>query len=176
MLKLNLGCGEVHLEGWVNIDVESEKADLKHDLRKPIPCGDNTVDFIYSEHFIEHLTAREGVELLRECRRVLRPGGVVRVATPSLDYLLFRYFFFWKWRRWYKKYGYTWIKTRAEMINICFRDWGHQYLYNREELERRMREAGFTKMSRQRSNRSSYADLKNLETRKESRLIVEGVK
>jgi predicted SAM-dependent methyltransferase len=176
MLKLNLGCGGVYLNGWVNIDIDSEKADLKHDLKTPLPYEDNTVDFIYCEHFLEHLPVSDGLALLCECRRVLKPGGVVRVAVPNLNYLLFRYFFFWKRQSWYKKYGYEWIGTNAEMVNICFREWGHQYLYNAKELKRRLVEAGFGKVSRQRLRKSRYPELKNIETRKESRLIIEAVK
>ena len=175
-MKLNLGCGDVYFDGWVNIDMESEKADLKHDLRSPLPYDDSSADYIYNEHFIEHLTVTEGLAFLSDCHRVLRKGGVLRIATPNLDYLLFRYFFFWKWRSWYKKYGYEWIKTRAEMVNIAFREWGHQYLYNKEELERRLKEAGFENVYKQKRNRSRYSELENIETRKESRLIMEAVK
>lgn len=176
MMKLHLGCGDVYFEGWVNIDIESEKADFKYDLRTPLPYEDCSVDFIYNEHFIEHLTVKEGLVFLSDCYRVLKKGGVLRIAAPSLDYIMFRYFFFWKWRSWYKKYGCEWIKTKAEMIDNFFRGWGHQYMYNREELERRLREAGFKKIYRKRRNKSSYPELKNRETRKESRLVMEAVK
>lgn len=176
MLKLNLACGDIYIDGWVNVDVDSEKADLNIDLREPLPYEDNSVDFIYNEHFIEHLTVEEGLSFLSECRRVLKPGGVLRVAAPNLDYLLFRYFFFWKWRSWYKKYGYEWIETRAEMVNLAFREWGHKYLYNKQELERRLREVGFKDLCKKRFRKSGYPELRNKETRKESRLIIEAVK
>lgn len=176
MLKLHIGCGEVYLKGWVNIDIDSKKADLVHDLRKSLPFKENSVDFIFNEHFIEHITAKEGVDLIMECRRVLKPGGVVRTATPDLDYIVFRYFFFWKRQPWFKKYGYDWIKTRAEYLNICFYEWGHRHLYNEEELNRRLREAGFEKYYRRKLYASPYKELKNLETRKESDLIVEAIK
>ena len=55
MKKLHVGCGEIYLEDWINIDIESPKADLIHDLRKPLPFEDDSIDFIYNEHFIEHL-------------------------------------------------------------------------------------------------------------------------
>lgn len=176
MLKLNVGCGDVYLKGWVNIDNLSEKADLKHDMKDPLPYADGTVDFIYNEHFIEHMSVSEGLAVLREFHRVLKKGGVLRIATPDLDYVMLRYFFLWKRQGWYKKYGYEWIKTRAEMINICFREWGHQYLYNAEELDRRLREAGFIKTKKKRNGKSGYAELIGMETRKESDLIFEAVK
>ena len=52
MLKLNLGCGQAYLSGWINIDIDSDKADLKHDLRNGLPYEDNTADYIFNEHFI----------------------------------------------------------------------------------------------------------------------------
>lgn len=176
MLKLHVGCGTVYFPDWVNIDLHGSNADTILDLRGPLPYGNETVDFIYSEHFIEHLTVQEGLSLMRECYRVLKPGGVARIATPDLDYLMFRYFFFWKRRSWIKKYGYEWIQTKAELMNIAFRDWGHQYLYNREELVRRLREAGFDKCFLKRRNKSAYLELMNRESRKESRLVIEAVK
>lgn len=176
MLKLNLGCGNVYLNGWINIDCDSKKADLNMDLRNPLPYQDNTIDFIYSEHVIEHFTVKEGLALLKECYRVLKPGGIIRIATPDLNYTMFRYYFFWRNQSWYKQFGYQWIKTKAEMINICFREWGHQYLYNKEELKRRIQEAGFNKIYQVKHSRSNYTELKHLETRKESNLIIEAVK
>ncbi len=175
-MKLNIGCGEVCFPGWINIDMDSPKADLRHDMRNPLPYETGTVDFIYSEHFIEHVTAQEGVKVLKDFFRVLKPGGVVRIATPDLNYLLFKYFFFWKRQAWIKKYGYEWLKTKAEMVNLCFREWGHQYLYNKEELERRIMEAGFKKIRNRRRNKSGYPELRNLETRKDSKLILEAEK
>ena len=176
MLKLNLGCGEIAFEGWINIDLESPKADINLNLTSPLPYEDSTVCFIYSEHFIEHLTLNEGLALLSECRRVLEPTGIIRIATPDLDYLMRKYFFFWKKQSWIKKYGYTYLKTRAEMINLCFSEWGHKYLYNREELTRRLQEAGFRSITKKKLGESKYEELKNRETRKDSKLILEAKK
>lgn len=53
MLGLHIGSGDVYLNGWVNIDSESGKADLRRDLRRRHPYEDDSVEFIYSEHFIE---------------------------------------------------------------------------------------------------------------------------
>lgn len=176
MLKLNIGCGEVHMDGWLNIDSESEKADLMHDLRKPLPYNDNFVDFIYSEHFIEHLTPEEGESVFKETYRVLKNNGVMRIATPDLDYIVFRYLSGWKKQAWIEEYGYSYIQTKAEMINIMFNHWGHKWLYNFEELRRRLKSASFTNIKRVKLGTSDYGVLQNLETREDSKLIVEAVK
>lgn len=176
-IKLHVGCGDVYFDGWVNIDKSSKAADKKCDLRKGLPYKDNSVTFIYSEHFIEHVTAEQGLRILRDFYRVLRPGGILRIATPDLDYLVEKYISpSWKDQDWLETYNYQWIQTRAEMLNICFMEWGHQYLYNEEELERRLREVGFGKISRQEWNVSICAELANRETRKDSKLILEAEK
>ena len=46
---------------------------------------DNNFDFVCSEHFLEHLFIDEALELLKECHRILKPGGVVRIVTPDAD-------------------------------------------------------------------------------------------
>jgi len=175
-MKLNIGCGDVYLPGWINIDLDSSRADLKHDLRTPLPYEDNSISFIYNEHFIEHVTVNEAVNIMKEFHRVLKKNGVMRIATPDLDYLIFKYIFRWKHQDWIKKYGYDWIKTKAEMLNICFREWGHQYIYNEEELKRRLQEAGFKQIYREKLNKSKYSELKNRETRTDSKLILEALK
>jgi len=176
MSKLHLGCGDIYLEGWINVDLDNKKADLNCDLREPLPFESSSVDYIYSEHFIEHLSFKDGVKFFKECFRILRPGGVIRVATPDLDYVVFRHFFFWKKQPWIEQYGYGHVKTKAELLNICFREWGHQHLYNREELERGLEEAGFSKISKSGFCKSKHPELRGLETRKESRLILEATK
>jgi len=62
------------------------------------------------------------------------------------------------------------------MITIAFRWWGHQYLYNREELERALSDAGFSTLEFVEHSQSKYDDLKGLETRLDSKLIVEAIK
>ena len=176
MKKLHIGCGDIYLDGWVNIDLESETADIRHDLRTHLPFEDNSVDFIYSEHFIEHLSFEEGLQCMQDFYRVLKKGGVIRIATPNLRYLLFKYFFFWKNQDWIKTYKYEWLETPAQMINLCFREWGHQHLYDKQELLRLFHRAGFLDCTKQRRKKSNFSELKNLETRKDSRLVLEAVK
>lgn len=72
-LKLNVGCGKVKLPGWVDIDIEPS-ADLIIDVRKGLSLDDCSVNFIYSEHFLEHLTYEEGRKVLEEFQRCLKVG------------------------------------------------------------------------------------------------------
>lgn len=182
-LKLHIGCGTNYIDGWINIDNNSDKnikkLDFMWDLRNPLPFRENSVDFVYNEHFLEHLTAEEGIKALQEFKNILKPGGVLRVAMPDLEDVINIYLNpDWKEEQkdFFKKYGLDFIKTRAEQININFRWWGHKWLYDWEELDRRLKEAGFINIKRCRLYESDYSDLKNIESRPESRLIAEAIK
>lgn len=175
MLKLNVGCGDVYLKDWINIDLDNPKADLKHDLREPLPYSCE-IDCIYNEHVIEHFSVEEGLKVLSNFHASLKPGGILRIATLDLNHLVFRYIFNWKKQPWLQKYGYSWIKTRAEMLNIAMRSWNHKYVYNYEELRRRITEVGFREVTRKKIGKSNFSFLQNLETRKDSKLVVEAIK
>lgn len=60
-------------------------------LRKPLPFADGSFDAVYSSHTVEHLARSEAVALLKEVRRVLRPGGVCRTLVPDLESLVHEY-------------------------------------------------------------------------------------
>lgn len=176
--QLHFGCGAVHLPGWVNIDRDAvtNSIDLSWDMRDPLPIPDGSVKFIFHEHVMEHLTVEEGLAFSRECRRMLAPKGVLRVAMPDLAECVRQYHEN-DWRQpWMQKYGYDFIQTRAETINIAFRSWEHKWLYDHEELHRRLREAGFETTRDCRRLESEIAELRGLETRDESLLVVEAVK
>lgn len=173
--RLHVGCGAVKLEGWVNADIDP-RAQLIINLRRRLPFPENALDRIYSEHVLEHVSAEDGVAFLREAYRTLKPGGVMRVAMPDLDDLIDGYSNDWKRFDWLHWPGHEFIQTRAEMLNIAFRWWGHLYLYNREELERRLREAGFSSITFCEHGESPHEDLRDLETRDDSRLIAEATK
>ena len=64
---------------------------LIHDLRKPLPFTDNSVDAIYSSHTLEHLYLNEAQTLLTQCLRVLRPGGILRIVVPDLNAIIAEY-------------------------------------------------------------------------------------
>ena len=171
-LRLNIGCGKVKLAGWVNIDIEPG-ADLVIDIKKGLPFNDNSVDFIYCEHVLEHFTYEEGEEVLREFQRCLKKRGCIRIAMPDIDYIIQKYNANWKNQDWLSWPEYEFIKTRGQMLNISFRWWGHKYLYNEEDLRNQLTSIGFKKIIRCEWGKSKYDELCNLETRKDSKLIIE---
>jgi predicted SAM-dependent methyltransferase len=82
-IRLHLGCGPNHLDGWTNIDLVSTGSDLPWDLSRGNPFPDDSVAAVFHEHLMEHLPLPAAIPFLRECRRVLRPGGVLRVGVPD---------------------------------------------------------------------------------------------
>lgn len=182
-IKLHLGCGPDYKVGWINIDNNSDnnikKLDLNCDLSNGIPFENDSVVYIYNEHFLEHLTVKEGQVFLKDCLRVLKKGGVMRIAMPDLEFSVKEYFNL-NWKEdnaeTFKKYRLDFIQTRAERLNMAFRWWGHKWLYDKEELERRLREAGFEQIKFCDWNKSEHIELRNLETRKQSILIAEVTK
>ncbi len=58
---------------------------IEHDARYPYPFTDETFQWISSEHFIEHITPFQAVQWLKECFRLLKRGGVLRISTPDLE-------------------------------------------------------------------------------------------
>lgn len=174
-LRLNIGCGQVKLPGWVNIDIDPS-ADLVLDVRKGLPFDASSVDFIYNEHLFEHLTYEDGGHLLAECHRCLKTRGVLRIAMPDLDFVCDRYARDWRNQDWLSWPGFEFIRTKGMMINVAFRYWGHQYLYNEEDLTQQLTNAGFHSLRRCELNTSAHEELSNLETRKDSLLIMEAAK
>ena len=174
-MKLNLGSGNVLLKGWVNIDI-SPVADFQQDLTQPLKFADNSIDYIYSEHFLEHIEYDQAVNLIKECFRVLKKGGVIRIATPDLTHLVNKYKGNWKDQDWLSHDDYKFIQTKGMMINHAFRGWGHKYLWNKEDLARVFIMAGFNDPTTKYLGISLYDELMCLETRLDSTLIMEGVK
>ena len=174
-LKLNVGCGKAKVLGWVNIDIEPG-ADLVMDVGKGVPFDDGSVDFIYNEHFLEHFTFEAGESILMEFSRCLKKGGVLRIAVPDLEYIIQKYNTAWKGQEWLSSPEYTFIKTRGRMINVAFRAWGHKYIYDEECLRNQLIEAGFQKIERCNWNESNHVELTGLETRIDSKLIMEAIK
>ncbi len=81
-MKLNLGCGEKKWEGFINCDLENSDHDC--DIRK-LPFQDNSADEIHAIHVFEHFYLMECFSILKEWKRVLKPGGLLVLELPCWD-------------------------------------------------------------------------------------------
>jgi SAM-dependent methyltransferase len=85
--KLNFGCGHRFAQGWVNIDFHSEHPEVQRvNLLQRLPFAANSFDVVYSSHVLEHFSPETAEALLRECHRILKPGGILRTVLPDLEF------------------------------------------------------------------------------------------
>jgi len=83
---LNLGCGGRFREGWVNVNFTSTGPGvIAANLGKEVAFPDESFDVVYHSHLLEHFPKHIAADFLKECFRVLRPSGVIRVVVPDLE-------------------------------------------------------------------------------------------
>jgi predicted SAM-dependent methyltransferase len=81
MFRLNLGSNDDHRQGWTNVDI-APPADVLADLNQPWPWEDGTVERILANDVLEHLHSK--IWAMNEAHRVLKPGGILELAVPSV--------------------------------------------------------------------------------------------
>ena len=182
--RLNLGCGPNLKEGWINIDL-TDGVDLKLDLRERLPFPDESVEVIYSEHFLEHLNypsfadshAYGGPELhgyqsevlsfLRESYRVLVPGGLFSVGVPDVELGLIAYVnrderAFEAQRPYWLP---DWCDTFMHLVNYMFRQGHeHKYGYDCKTLALILKRAGFVEVNRRDFDPALDSELRRIGT------------
>lgn len=86
---LNLGCWHREIPGWIHVDLcDMPHIDFKTNINDLSMFEDNSVDLIYSSHSFEYFDVKEAPDVLKEWHRVLKPGGVLRLAVPDFDSLI----------------------------------------------------------------------------------------
>lgn len=84
--RMNWGCGSTIETGWFNSDLKDDPGiDHSGDIRDGLPVGDGTFDYVVSIHALPMIPLPDLVPVLGELRRVLRPGGTLRLCLPDLD-------------------------------------------------------------------------------------------
>lgn len=92
MKLVNLGCGQRYHKDWINIDFVSNSEDvIQHNLLYGIPINDNEVDLVYHSHVLEHFSKERGNNFIKECYRILKVNGVIRIAVPDLETIVKEY-------------------------------------------------------------------------------------
>jgi predicted SAM-dependent methyltransferase len=165
--KLQIGAGPLALPGWLNSDLIS--GDVYLDLERRLPLPDGAFTYVFGEHVIEHIAEPRVDLLLSELRRVLRPGGVLRLTTPDLGRVIALYedrnpvISREEYARWLStRTGKTYDQP-AQLLNDQMRLWGHRHLFDEPELTARLRAAGFSAVERVEPLESTHASLRGLE-------------
>ena len=168
--KLHLGCGDCLLEGWLNSDLfPCSPRVLRLDATRPFPFASNTFAYAYSEHLIGWIATQQTKRMLRECFRVLAPGGKVRVCTPDLAFLIElcgpqpsalqeRYI---EWAS-----GQSTERGRAVVINNMGEIYGNFFVYDESHLRGALEDAGFSNIVSRDLNQSDDAALRGLANEK----------
>ncbi len=146
---------------------------IHHDLTKSIPFPDNTINNIYSSHFFEHLTYNQSEILLKECFRVLKKGGIIRIAVPSLDQevqeiklALYAY----ENGDFHKIQKY--VTSESSGYNSIFNN--HRFMFNYQLIFKHLEKVGFCCISKFNLGEGNIPDVKLLDTRES--LFVEAMK
>ena len=188
-LKLNIGCGSNVAAGWINIDLDGPPEVFRWDCRRGMPFDDESANSIFAEHVFEHLDTVSGLQFLTECRRCLRPGGVVRIVVPDVGRYLSLYQGEWsgfvpvrpltlengEYRDFWLSRTY---RTKMEFINEIFRQGTeHKYAYDADTLIMRFGDAGFSRVIQQSYGVTATGE-SPLDTKARSgeSLYVEGIK
>lgn len=144
---LNLGSGPRGLVDphWLNIDGFIDKnVHYRLDFSRTWPIPDGSIDGVFCEHVLEHFTLDDGIALLGQCCRVLKPGGTVRFIMPNAEKIMRRYF---DAPELLVEKRTPESQTAMEAVNGWFRQrYEHQCLYDWTLSEYAFKQAGFAKV------------------------------
>lgn len=225
--KLHLGCGLNTPEGWINLDgswnawvanhpivlrvlktlhalpaslldVPWSHSILIHDVSKPLPFQGNSLSAIYASHLLEHLYLEEAKRLLKECFRVLRPGGALRMVVPDLRAFVLEYMgekpfsapsdgmgAISRADRLNKRLGFR--RSEPPSGNVFYRIYtalkdfhSHKWMYDAASLITYFERAGFMNIQEMQSHRSRIGGIEKIEQAERvlngAGICIEGVK
>ena len=169
--KLQLGAGSNELDGWLNTDMCPKTDSIAClDVRQHLPFDDDEFDYVFSEHMLYQFDWQEGLSILSEYRRVLKPGGTVRVAEADLEVMIGLYthrhdaqnqrFVEWACDR----FPGVCKPMPSFVINNQFRAWCTQFLYDGELMALALQEAGFSNIKRCSIGESEDENLRGIES------------
>ncbi len=166
--KLHIGCGSNILDGWLNTDISVRNGNVMYmDAGSLFPIPSKSFDYIFSEHLFEHLTYEQAKNMLNECYRVLKPDGIIRIATPNIGFLIDLYF------NPQKEINKSYIEFDSKRsglpahpifaINRFHTTWGHKIIYDPETLTMMLKESNFKNIHQCKIGKSEHNDLCGVE-------------
>lgn len=180
--KYNLGCGPKFYQNFLNVGYWAQLQEgaiykdlngttntymLNHDLRNGIPAADNSLDLAYHSHMLEHLSYTDGIEFTKECLRVLKPGGTLRILVPDLELWINAYtnnnsFFFEQYRQMGGIDPDIYV-TKAAVFMGMLHNHEHKCGYDFESLKWLVEHVGFTDIKRTLYGAGTIDDIENIE-------------
>jgi predicted SAM-dependent methyltransferase len=168
--KLQLGSGGNIMQDWLNTDksvVGCLAGSVYMNVGKRFLLPDNSVDYIYTEHMIEHINYPQVKNMLSECYRVMKPNGVIRIATPDLKFLENLYQ---NPDKDNNKQYIAWAANKENLplnpvyvVNHFHTSWEHKIIYDFDALAALLTESGFKNCCQCEMSKSNHEPLNNIE-------------
>ncbi len=186
-MKLNLACGIKTPDDWINVDyalgARFSKIPILRTLNKKIkffnsvwgenikivnltkvfPWESNSADVVYSSHTLEHFSKNDGLHFLKQCHRVLKPNGIIRIVVPDLKDIIARYTSgALRSDNLIERLGVLYWTNPNHLKNKLapFVQFPHKCMYDTETLTTILTDIGFTAKTR----RIFDSDIENIET------------
>jgi hypothetical protein len=144
------------LDDWWNVDIRRFPGiDEVVDATEPWPWGE--IEYVYGEHFLEHLAPDAALRFIVQAARAMRPGAVLRLSTPALEHV------------WVTHFDPSHGRPATDVIadtyraNRAFHGWGHRFLYSRPMIERVLGAVGFADPTYHAYGESEREELRGLE-------------
>ena len=133
-MKLHVGCGNVILPGWTNLDIEKlPGVDIIDDITTLTKIPDNSCEVIYASHVLEHVGRNEFEDVIRTWNKKLKKNGTLRIAVPDFEKVI------------------TWYQKTKQIIDIVGLVSGgqkteydyHKMIYDKKSLTEILLKMGF---------------------------------
>ena len=147
-------------------DVIKNKKLYWRNLSNGIPLNDNSIDVLFSSHFLEHLTKKKGEQFLNDVYRIMKPGGLVRILVPDLDIAI-------------QKFNQGEINETLDLFFYTSEEAdfsAHKYNYTFGSLKTKLEEIGFKNVVRQSHQNGECPDIEFLDIYPDHSLYVEAKK
>lgn len=197
---LNIGCGSHSAPGWTNLDnspnarlskipyartilykigiLSKQHYDVKwpdnliiQDLSKKLPFKDNELEYVFSSHCLEHLSFDNAIEVLKEIKRVLVPGGIVRIVLPDLKFYIDKYLA--------EKEEGNQLAADNFVKNLHFISKGrdpHLWMYDVQSITKRLKDLDFKNVMERTFKKGDCMDVDILDNRPNDSLFIEATK
>lgn len=176
--RLQIGCGPNLFEGWLNTDLNCNDKIAYLNAGNKFPIDSDSFDFVYSEHLFEHLKVEQQLNMLSESYRILKKGGILRIAMPNIDFLFNVFanttipenidYVDWTVQNMpHLRAVKNLVSDKEEhyiyVINNFFKAWGHQVIHNVSSISKLAFQCDFSQVRECAVGQSEVSFLQNIE-------------